>query len=199
MSTAAPLRMPLAIAEQRAKLLLDVVAGYVDRVEIAGSIRRRFPTCGDVDLVAIAKTETVRDLMNTPISTRNFLHHRLLSWSGQNSDRVTWLVGAKNPEGQIYRLNIAAKGNPYHTVLDVNLATPATWGAVLLCRTGSSEHNIWLAERAQARGHKYSGAHGLRLSTGEIICDPEQRIYAALDLPFIHPHLRHDLAYLRTL
>ena len=50
MSTSAPLRLPLAIAVQRAKLLLDVVAGFVDRVEIAGSIRRRSPTCGDVDL-----------------------------------------------------------------------------------------------------------------------------------------------------
>ena len=73
--------------------------------------------------------------------------------------------------------------------VDIFWATAVDWGTILLCRTGSREHNIWLAQYAIARGGKWHPGTGLYLHNSRI-SDTEERIYAALGLDPIPPQQR---------
>ena len=75
--------------------------------------------------------------------------------------------------------------------------TRGTWGTVLLCRTGSKEHNIKLAQRAVELGLKWKTTNGLckcHPVTEEILeivaGATEEEIFATLGLEWIPPILR---------
>jgi DNA polymerase/3'-5' exonuclease PolX len=91
--------------------------------------------------------------------------------------------------------------------LDLWFADESTFATRLLCRTGSMEHNIWLASRAKRQGKKWNPYEGI-LTGGEwrsamgmpdVYTPPndcalqlstfksEAELYSALDLPFIEP------------
>lgn len=57
MSTALDRRIPLSEAERLAHQALELLAPACERIEIAGSIRRRKLDVGDVELLAIPKVE----------------------------------------------------------------------------------------------------------------------------------------------
>ena len=91
--------------------------------------------------------------------------------------------GGKSSDGQC---TFTARG----VQVDIWTASPATWGTVLLCRTGSKEHNIWLAERAKRTGGHWQPHEGLTLAGERQPADTEEAVYAALGLPFIEPRKR---------
>src|SRR5688572_28680494 len=55
MSALSPVRLPLARARAIAEKVVDALRDHCLRIEIAGSIRRGRPECGDVDLVCVPK------------------------------------------------------------------------------------------------------------------------------------------------
>lgn len=72
---------------------------------------------------------------------------------------------------------------------DIYIASPETWGALLLIRTGSTRHNLELATRCQARGWKLKAdGTGILDHQGQRIAgDTEASIFEALGLPFKEP------------
>src|SRR5690348_11104894 len=50
-------RIPLRQAEQSAERLIERIRDCCERIEVAGSIRRRLPTVGDIELVAVPKID----------------------------------------------------------------------------------------------------------------------------------------------
>ena len=152
---------------ERAKKIADAVVKrlslYCQRIQIAGSVRRRKLWVNDVDLLLIPK-----DLWN--------LHSELmklgqLKMSGKKIMRV--MVGS--------------------TQVDIYIAEPETWATLLLIRTGSKENNIRLCSRAKDMGwHLAASGDGLFNEKGERIAgDSEISIYNALGLPFQRPGERN--------
>ena len=151
---------------ERARKIADAVvkrlSPYCQRIEIAGSIRRRKPWVKDVDLVLIPK-----GLWN--------LHGELMK-----------LGQIKMSGKKIMRVMLGS------TQVDLYVADEATWATLLLIRTGSKENNIRLCSRAKAIGwHLAASGDGLFNENGERIAgDSEISIYNALGLPFQRPEER---------
>jgi len=72
--------------------------------------------------------------------------------------------------------------------IDLYFATPETWGALVLIRTGSAEHNIRLSKRALRMGMKLS--HRGLIKNEKVIASTERKIFEALDLPYVEPEER---------
>ena len=159
----------LEIANQRKELL----APYCERIEIAGSLRRRQPLVHDIDLVLIPGSQG--QLLSV---LRAFGPFRV---SGPKLIRV---------------------GSP-EIETDVYIATPETWATLLLIRTGSKEHNIMLCKRARSYDmHLHADGSGLfKIATisraadagpeeVRVAGDSEESIFAALGLKYIEPEKR---------
>ncbi len=154
------------IALERAQKVADAVvkrlSPHCQRIEIAGSIRRKKPWVNDIDLILIPK-----DLWN--------LHGELMK-----------LGQLKMSGKKIMRAMVGS------TQVDIYVADEATWATLLLIRTGSKENNIRLCSRAKDMGwHLAASGDGLFNEREERIAgDSEISIYNALGLPYQRPEER---------
>ena len=136
-----------------------------DRVEVAGSLRRRADSVKDLDIIATA---------SDPKALARTLGEMELVESVQNSGdagaRVTTHTGMK---------------------IDLKVVEPDQFGNVLQHFTGSKAHNVSLRESAVRRGLHVSEYGILDDATGETMrCATEEEVYAALGLDWIPPELR---------
>ena len=152
--------MLLQQAEKLAEQFIGEIAVYCEKIQIVGSIRRRKTECRDIDLVLLAKPE---QLWNFTLKLKR------ISKS---------IVDGKQVKRVIY------KGEQF----DLYFATPETWGALILIRTGSAQHNIKLSMIAQKKGMKLT--HSGLMKNGEIIASTEEGIFEALDLNYVKPEER---------
>ena len=129
----------------------------VRAVELAGSVRRCREVIRDLDLVVVAESDGARA--------------SLVKRLGQ----VTGVTEFAGSEGTV-TLRFASG-----TVVDVFLATPATFGLAWVRATGSDAHLAELDARARARG--------IALEPGVPFPD-EASVYQALGLAWIPPELR---------
>jgi DNA polymerase (family 10) len=135
----------------------------VERAEIAGSLRRRADTIGDLDLVfAGAHPQPVLEAFSKLTDAETIL--------------------ASGPT----KLSVRLKGG---VQCDVRGVSRAQFAFALNYFTGSKDHNIALRRRAQQRGFKLS-EYALEGAAGAIACDDEAELYKALELDFVPPELR---------
>jgi DNA polymerase (family 10) len=160
-------RMLLPVAAQYAEALADWLRGapQVQRLEIAGSYRRRRETVGDIDIL-VAATDP------GPVMER-FAQY----------DEVREVL-SRGPTRASVRLTSGLQ-------VDLRVVEPAAFGAALHYFTGSKAHNIAIRKRAQARGLKIN-EYGVFRGKARIAGDSEASVFAAVDLPWIPPELRED-------
>jgi DNA polymerase (family 10) len=152
----------------------------VERLEVAGSYRRRVETVGDIDLLAIANdAEAVMERFTSyPKVTQ-------VQMSGSTRGRVSLQSGLE---------------------VDLRILTEPSYGAALVYFTGSKEHNIKLRKRAIERGLRLS-EYGVFEEEGDeeevsgerdpwageqVAGRTEEDVYATVELPWIAPELRED-------
>jgi len=168
------------LASRGTRLLLHdadaLMAGLVDRlrevrgvraIEPAGSLRRRRPTIGDLDL--LAATDDPARL----IAALNGL------------EAIDAVINAGTDKSSI----VLAEGPQ----VDLMVCPPAAWGSHLVHFTGSKEHNVALRGMALARGLSLSEKGFKSVETGDL--EPiatEDEVYERLGLPWIPPELRED-------
>jgi DNA polymerase (family 10) len=71
--------------------------------------------------------------------------------------------------------------------VDFYRAQPKTLGIHLLVRTGSAEHNTWLASLAISKGMRIKYSEGL-IKEGKVIArETEKGVFEALGLPYPLP------------
>jgi DNA polymerase (family 10) len=153
-------------AQTIADRVKEILTPYCDRIEIAGSIRRRKPLVHDIDIVLIEKADTALMLSS-----------------------LLFTLGVVRINGtDIKRLLLTDQ----NISVDIYLATPATWATLLLIRTGSKENNIRLATTAKTRGwHLKANGDGLfDDENNRVAGDTEQSIYEALGIPYQEPENR---------
>lgn len=151
--------MELERAQKVANEVVKHLSAYCQRIEVAGSIRRKAPNPKDIDLVLIPN-----DLWN--------LHHEIMG-----------LGPMKMSGSKIMRVMVN------RTQVDIYVASEETWATLLLIRTGSAQNNIRLATLAKKKGwHLAASGDGLFDENGQRIAgDSEQSIYEALGLPYQEP------------
>ena len=137
------------------------------KIEIAGSIRRRKETIGDIDILVVSdKPEEIMDyFVNLKIV------NRVLSKGLTRSSVIT----EKNLQ------------------IDLRVVEESSFGSALLYFTGSKEHNVKLRKIALDRKWKLS-EYGLRdKEKKELIAGKnEHNIYDLLGMDYIPPELRED-------
>jgi len=67
--------------------------------------------------------------------------------------------------------------------VDFYRAKPSTFGIHLLIRTGSADHNMWLAGYAISKGMRLKYSEGLLKDAAPIAGEDEKGVFSALGLP----------------
>lgn len=184
MNTAAQ-RLPLAQAERIAEKIRGELAPFCERIEVAGSIRRRRPDCGDVDLVLLPRTAA--DVTN--ILQRCGRNARPLKKGDQYV--VFTLANGFQLDLWFAHPGEISEGD----LLDTPRETaPCNFGVLLLARTGSAMFNVWIAQQATAAGLHFNPHRGIQRGASKtsrvIAATEEAEIFSALGLEFIPPERR---------
>ncbi len=165
-----------------ARPLADDVLAYlegleaVDRVEVAGSIRRWRETIGDVDV--LVGTDDDRGVVEG-----------FLEWGSIDDEIESGPTKASVRVGEVR--------------VDLRVVVPAEFGSALQYFTGSRDHNVGLRNYAIERDMKLNEYGAFDVSdiedpdagqrVGERVAgDTEVGMYEALGLPWIPPELRED-------
>lgn len=158
-------RVPIAKAEAYIRPLVEVLraAPGVDRIDVAGSFRRRAETVGDVDIL-------IASAHPGPIADR-FLGYRD--------------VGRVLARGDT-RCSIVLKSG---LQVDLRIVPAAAYGAALHYFTGSKSHNIAVRTLGIKKGLKIN-EYGVFRGDRQIAGREEAEIYKAVGLPWMPPELR---------
>lgn len=164
-------RIPYANAAEIGKGLLDVFLKMpgVIKAALAGSLRRKKSTIGDIDIVVAA----------TPASRKKIVQGFI------QLPQVTKVLAKGSTKA-----SVLLQGN---IQVDVRLVNNDEYGAAMLYFTGSREHNIKLRTMARARGFKINEYGLFDNATGKRMAGAtEEEMYAALQLHYIRPEKRLD-------
>ena len=163
-------RLLLPEAEEIAEGMVSYLGekAALDRVEIAGSYRRRKETVGDLDILAVPGTDADADeIMN-------------LFTSHEDVERVSM-------KGET-RSSVVLRSEVH---IDLRLLDAGSYGSAMQYFTGSKEHNIAVRRIAQEQGLKVS-EYGLFRGEINVAGAEESAMYEALGLTWVPPELRED-------
>lgn len=168
-------RLGIAVADSLVEALLEHLRGTpgLERVEAAGSFRRRRETVGDLDLLAVA---------DDPAASQAVME-RFVSYPG-----VEQIVGRGETKSSV---RLAASSGPGFQV-DLRVVPAASFGAAWIYFTGSKDHNIKLRQRAVERGLKLSEYGLFRGDDESVASRDEAEVYSALGMAWVPPELRED-------
>lgn len=174
--------MILDQADTLAQIIVGALQPMCERIEVAGSIRRGAPHCGDIDLVVLPKPGQLE-----AIKRRARARTRVVTDGPQTLIVALPLpIGFEHTEREI-QIDIWFAQPPGRDLLD---EYPGNWGTLLACRTGSKEHNIRLCERAKALGLHWDPHHGITKDGRIIAAESEADVFRALGLEVIPPGMR---------
>jgi DNA polymerase (family X) len=145
----------------------------VERLEVAGSYRRRKETVGDIDLLAIASQPI-------PVMERFRGYPQVDKILMAGDTRSTIVLGSG-------------------LQVDLRVVPDECYGAALVYFTGSKEHNVKLRRRAVEKGLRISEYGVFRVQErnqeeeGEFIAGREEAdVYATVGLAWVPPEMRED-------
>jgi DNA polymerase (family 10) len=152
-------------ADKLAEAIKAAVKTHCEKIEVAGSIRRQKPKVHDIDFVVVTKCDS--------------------DWKAIN-EVLRRLKAKPNCSGnQLIKSFVPCQNGLFQ--VDFYRAKPSTFGIHLLVRTGSAEHNCWLAGYAISKGMRLKYSEGLILDGKPIAGMDEKSVFEALGLPFPLP------------
>ncbi len=137
----------------------------VEKIVIAGSVRRRKETIGDVDILIVSKNP--KPVMDYFVSMPEVIH---VYAHGETKSMVKMKNGLD---------------------VDLRVVPREAYGSALNYFTGSKEHNVALRELALKKGYKLN-EYGLFKGEKRIAGATEEEIYQALGLEYIEPEMREN-------
>ncbi len=138
---------------------------YVKRIEIAGSLRRRKETIGDIDLLI-----------------RSDKPEKVMGVFTKLPEVKTILAKGKTKSSIVLRLGIQS---------DLRVLPKESFGAGLQYFTGNKDHNIKLRKIAIKKKYKLS-EYGLFKGKKQIAGKTEKETYQKLGMQYIEPELREN-------
>ena len=148
-----------------ANKIVENLKPYVSKISLAGSIRRRKETIGDMDILAISS--------NPDMAMEMFVKM-------ESVDKVL----ARGITKSSVRLNSGIQ-------VDLRIVEEKSFGSALQYFTGSKEHNIELRKIAIKKGYKLN-EYGLFKGGKQIAGEDEESVYNSLGLQWIPPELREN-------
>ena len=136
-----------------------------ERAIVAGSVRRKKETIGDIDILVVSKKP--EKIMERFLEIPFILH---VYGSGATKTNVKLKNGLD---------------------ADLRVVPAESFGAALNYFTGSKEHNVALRQIAIKKGYKLN-EYGLYKGTKQIAGGSEEGLYKALGLRYIEPELREN-------
>ncbi len=155
------LGITLPIAESVVKKLKP----YANKIEIAGSIRRRKETNGDIDILATSPNSNIMEKFVNLEDVKKILAH------GNTKSSVILKNGIQ---------------------VDLRVVKSDEFGSAIQYFTGSRSHNIKLREIAIKKNMKLN-EYGLFKNEKRIGGSKEEEIYKLLGLEYIPPEMRENL------
>ena len=160
-------RMSIGVALPVAERIIEELkaAAGVKRISVAGSLRRRRETIGDIDILCEGKdgAEIVGEFTRLPSAER--------------------VLAAGDTKG-----SIVVHGG---VQVDLRVVEPDSFGAALQYFTGSKAHNVRVREMAKKKGLKVS-EYGVFRGERKIGGRDEEDIYKAVGIPMMPPEIRED-------
>lgn len=154
---------------------------HVVRIKAAGSLRRRRPTCGDLEFV-VEPHMAAADLFGTlapVVAPIRAALEQLGTWvkGGERMMQVTDLLGRNGLKCEVYLCH-----------------PPAQWGSILAIRTGPYELGRHAVTVMQKFGFKHDEGHAVEVKTGATVATPtEEAFFRLAGLPCWAPAYRDNL------
>ncbi len=143
----------------------------VQKASIAGSLRRKKETIGDVDFLVVSKD---------PKKVMEFFVN---------------LPGVKKIWGQGPTKSSVHMAGGFD--MDLRVVPAKSWGSALQYFTGSQAHNIATRKLAIAKGLKLS-EWGIFKGEKQVAGVSEEEVYKMLDMPYVEPELREDIGEIQS-
>lgn len=168
-------RIPYAIALATAELCISILKPYCERIEIAGSIRRKRQEVKDIEIVCIPLAEAEKDLFGDTV---------MVPVNGFIKSVNNWEKIKGEPTGK-YTQRIL----PNTIILDLFMTTKENWGYIYAIRTGSAEysHHV-LGHNWSKMG--YEGKGGLFKDGNKVEIFEEEVLFKLCGIPFVPPEER---------
>lgn len=194
-------KYPLGAALEVAGELVERLAPSCARVAIAGSVRRKVPMVGDVEILAVPALGTSlhhgqTSLFGTrlpPASPLNLLDRQLNLMLAEGTLELRLNKNGNSTYGPLNKLLVHREsGIP----VDIFTATLENWGMALMVRTGPKDWNIkFMAQfrRLGLKGHAYGGVstHDVMHPAGYTLpCPTEEDVFRLLRWPYREPQDR---------
>ncbi|MDW8032936.1 MAG: DNA polymerase/3'-5' exonuclease PolX [Aquificaceae bacterium] len=165
-------RMSLLQAYELGQSLLkhfEALRELYEGIQLAGSLRRRRETVGDIDLLISAERGSWAKL-----------HLHFVEYPGVKEVVL---------HGETKSSIVTQEGRQ----VDLRTVEPEHWGAALQYFTGSKEHNVRIRDIAKAMGLKISEYGVFRADTGERVGGKEEEeVYNLVGMEWIPPELREN-------
>jgi DNA polymerase (family 10) len=143
----------------------EMIKPLCERLRIVGSIRRKKMQVGDCDFVVLATDANWARIVTS-------LRKPRVICSGHSLIKVNFPV-----EDGLFQV-------------DFYRATPQTFGIQELIRTGSADHNMWLAGYAISKGLRLKYSTGLMKDEVAVAGETEESVFEALGLTCPIPEKR---------
>lgn len=148
-----------------AKDIVSKLKEYVERIEIAGSLRRKKETIGDLDILAVAE---------------------------KNMEAMDAFVNMDNVKKVIAKGETKSSVRLYGGVqVDLRIVENQSFGSALQYFTGSKSHNIEVRKIALKKDYKLN-EYGLFKGEKQIAGETEEEVYDSLGMSWIPPELREN-------
>ena len=153
--------LDLKEAERIAAQVKAAVESLCEKIEVAGSIRRQKSKVHDIDFVVVTKNDA--------------------EWQKIN-EKLKKLKAKPNCSGNnVIKAFLPCQNGLFQ--VDFYRANPQTFGIHLLVRTGSADHNVWLAGYAISKGMRIKYSEGLIKDNSVIAGEDEKEVFTTLGLP----------------
>lgn len=176
-------------AKTYADQVMDILRPFCERIQVAGSVRRRSPEVNDIEVVYMLKTSDAG--MGSPdYSTKLWL--TLCN---------TWKVVKGHRGGKYIRVRIKDVG----IEVDLFRATRGNWGLIYAIRTGPADysHNVLARGWSEGGYHAEGGVLYPVIANKDATCKEdildrenpvyvteEAELYKLINLPWIPPEAR---------
>lgn len=173
-------RMPLERAEVLAARTVEALEPYVTQIVVVGSIRRRRPTVGDIEI--LVRPRQGWSLLEAGAEPDVELVRAVLLEIGE------WVKGGNR------MMQVTNLLGEQDVTLDVYLChPPAQWGSLLAIRTGPAKLGELCVKRMRAWGLRHLEGH-VRGLDGQLVPTPTEReFFEAARVPYEPPERRDAL------
>ena len=168
--------MELEKAKAIAEELKTLLEPACQKIEIAGSIRRRKPEVGDIELLVIPKFDGPVDQLDKKLKW--LIGTRVLEYRPNKRDIITY-----GPKNKFLRYVESGIG------IDIFSTDEECWWVALVVRTGRERTNKKIASLAIERGlrfHAY-GRGFTRADGSELVYHSEEDVFKAVGLSYLEP------------